>query len=30
MVLGDSIIVTASGAEVLTRTPRELFSVPAS
>ena len=30
MVLGDSVIVTASGAEVLTRTPRELFSVPAS
>jgi Xaa-Pro aminopeptidase len=30
MVLGDSIIVTASGAEVLTRTPRELFSVPAN
>lgn len=30
MVLGDSLIVTSSGAEVLTRTPRELFSIPAS
>lgn len=27
MVLGDSIVVTATGAEVLTRTPRELFEV---
>jgi Xaa-Pro aminopeptidase len=29
MVLGDALIVTASGADVLTRTPRELFSVTA-
>jgi len=28
MVLGDAIIVTADGADVLTTTPRELFSVP--
>jgi Xaa-Pro aminopeptidase len=27
MVLGDSLIVTPDGADVLTRTPRELFSV---
>jgi Xaa-Pro aminopeptidase len=27
MVLGDSLIVTADGCEVLTATPRELFSV---
>lgn len=27
MVLGDTIIVTPTGAEVLTRTPRELFEV---
>ncbi len=27
MVLGDSVIVTATGAEVLSRTPRELFEV---
>ena len=30
MVLGDALIVTATGADVLTRTPRELFSVPAN
>ncbi len=30
MVLGDAIIVTDEGADVLTRTPRELFSVPAN
>jgi Xaa-Pro dipeptidase len=30
MVLGDALIVTADGADVLTRTPRELFSVPAN
>jgi Xaa-Pro aminopeptidase len=29
MVLGDSVIVTPDGAEVLTKTPRELFSVAA-
>lgn len=29
MVLGDAVIVTESGADVLTRTPRELFSVVA-
>jgi len=29
MVLGDAVIVTATGADVLTQTPRELFSVPA-
>ena len=28
-VLGDAVIVTATGADVLTQTPRELFSVPA-
>ena len=27
MVLGDSVVVTEAGAEVLTRTPRELFEV---
>lgn len=27
MVLGDSVVVTPQGAEVLTRTPRELFEV---
>ena len=29
MVLGDSLIVTPKGADVLTRTPRTLFAVPA-
>jgi Xaa-Pro aminopeptidase len=29
MVLGDAVIVTDRGADVLTRTPRELFSVAA-
>ncbi|MBI3707708.1 MAG: aminopeptidase P family protein [Proteobacteria bacterium] len=29
MVLGDAVVVTATGADVLTRTPRELFEVPA-
>jgi len=29
MVLGDALIVTNDGCEVLTRMPRELFSVPA-
>ena len=29
MVLGDAVVVTDTGAEVLTRTPRELFEVPA-
>jgi len=29
MVLGDALVVTESGAEVLTRTPRVLFEVPA-
>jgi Xaa-Pro aminopeptidase len=29
MVLGDSLIVTTDGCDVLTQTPRELFSVPA-
>ncbi len=29
MVLGDSLIVTPDGADVLTRTPRTLFAVPA-
>jgi Xaa-Pro aminopeptidase len=29
MVLGDAVIVTRSGSDVLTKTPRELFSVPA-
>jgi Xaa-Pro aminopeptidase len=28
MVLGDSLIVTKTGCDVLTATPRELFSVP--
>lgn len=28
MVLGDGVVVTETGSEVLTRTPRELFSVP--
>ena len=28
MVLGDALVVTESGAEVLTRTPRQLFEVP--
>ncbi len=30
MVLGDAVIVTAHGADVLTKTPRELFSVQAN
>ena len=30
MVLGDAVIVTAEGADVLTKTPRELFTVPAN
>jgi Xaa-Pro dipeptidase len=30
MVLGDAVIVTAQGADVLTRTPRELFSSSAA
>jgi Xaa-Pro dipeptidase len=29
LVLGDGVVVTQSGCEVLTGTPRELFSVPA-
>jgi Xaa-Pro dipeptidase len=29
MVLGDVVVATATGCEVLTATPRELFSVPA-
>jgi Xaa-Pro dipeptidase len=29
MVLGDAVVVTRSGCEVLTAMPRELFSVPA-
>src|SRR6516165_3981038 len=29
VVLGDAVLVTESGAEVLTRTPRRLFEVPA-
>jgi hypothetical protein len=29
MVLGDAVVVTQAGAEVLTRTPRELFEVAA-
>ena len=29
MVLGDAVVVTKDGCEVLTGTPRELFSVPA-
>jgi Xaa-Pro aminopeptidase len=28
IVLGDTVRVTATGCEVLTTTPRELFSVP--
>jgi hypothetical protein len=28
MVLGDSLVVTRDGCEVVTATPRELFSVP--
>jgi len=28
MVLGDAVIVTPGGAEILTKTPRELFAVP--
>ena len=30
MVLGDALIVTDKGADVLIKTPRELFSVPAN
>jgi Xaa-Pro aminopeptidase len=29
LVLGDAVIVTETGAEVLTKTPRELFEVAA-
>ena len=29
LVLGDAVLVTRQGCEVLTKTPRELFSVPA-
>lgn len=29
LVLGDGVLVTPEGCEVLTKTPRELFSVPA-
>jgi Xaa-Pro aminopeptidase len=29
LVLGDAVVVTEQGAEVLTRTPRELFEVAA-
>jgi Xaa-Pro aminopeptidase len=29
MVLGDAVVVTRDGCELLTGTPRELFSVPA-
>lgn len=29
MVLGDSLVVTPEGADVLTQTPRTLFAVPA-
>ena len=29
MVLGDAVVVTERGADVLCRTPRELFEVPA-
>ena len=28
MVLGDAVVVKEDGCEVLTATPRELFSVP--
>ena len=28
MVLGDSLVVTGDGCEVVTATPRELFRVP--
>jgi Xaa-Pro aminopeptidase len=28
LVLGDAVVVTREGCEVLTKTPRELFSVP--
>jgi hypothetical protein len=28
LVLGDAVIVTRDGCEVLTKTARELFSVP--
>jgi Xaa-Pro aminopeptidase len=30
MVLGDAVIVTDKGADVLTRTPRDLFAVAAN
>jgi len=30
MVLGDALIVTSIGAEILIKTPRELFTVPAN
>jgi len=30
MVLGDAVIVTKNGAEVLTKTPRQLFENPAN
>ena len=30
MVLGDAVVVTATGADVLIKTPRQLFSVPAN
>jgi Xaa-Pro dipeptidase len=30
MVLGDAVIVTTEGADVLTQTPRELFTIPAN
>jgi len=29
LVLGDGILITDDGCEVLTQTPRELFSIPA-
>jgi Xaa-Pro aminopeptidase len=29
LVLGDAVVVTQDGCEVLTRTPRQLFSIPA-
>jgi Xaa-Pro aminopeptidase len=28
LVLGDAVVVTRDGCDVLTKTPRELFSVP--